>query len=176
MRYRERIPKETNEFHPEMTSDKYPGYLGRYDDLLENRGFAETEWNPYIMTAEGELKVSEGDWIITGVKGERYPCKPDIFAMTYEAVTEEGEQDQKVFVPVKVEVFEGQLLSNMPPDGKDVIWQQSDGDYCQGHYEGETGIVYLLCDDKSREGFSLEDFTHWLKEVNLSKLLHPKQP
>lgn len=40
---------------------------------------------PYIVTLEGRLFVSEGDWIITGVKGERYPCKPDIFAATYEA-------------------------------------------------------------------------------------------
>lgn len=39
-----------------------------------------------IRTLEGPLKVSSGDWIITGVKGERYPCKPDIFAATYEVV------------------------------------------------------------------------------------------
>jgi hypothetical protein len=38
----------------------------------------------WIMTLEGRLTVSEGDFIITGVKGEHYPCKPDIFAMTYE--------------------------------------------------------------------------------------------
>lgn len=39
-----------------------------------------------IETLEGPLAVSEGDWIITGVKGEKYPCKPDIFEATYEAV------------------------------------------------------------------------------------------
>ena len=37
-----------------------------------------------IKTLEGFMKVSPGDWIITGVKGERYPCKPDIFEATYE--------------------------------------------------------------------------------------------
>jgi hypothetical protein len=37
-----------------------------------------------IKTLEGRITVSEGDWIITGVKGEHYPCKPDIFEMTYE--------------------------------------------------------------------------------------------
>lgn len=31
-------------------------------------------------------EVTAGDWIITGVQGETYPCKPDIFAQTYEAV------------------------------------------------------------------------------------------
>lgn len=41
---------------------------------------------PHVHTLEGPLRVSEGDWIITGVKGERYPCKPDIFAATYEPV------------------------------------------------------------------------------------------
>lgn len=39
-----------------------------------------------IATLEGEMIVSPGDWIITGVKGEKYPCKPDIFEMTYEVV------------------------------------------------------------------------------------------
>jgi hypothetical protein len=41
---------------------------------------------PICNTLEGPLTVSDGDWIITGVKGEHYPCKPDIFAATYEAV------------------------------------------------------------------------------------------
>lgn len=37
-----------------------------------------------IHTLEGVMEVSPGDWVITGVRGERYPCKPDIFAATYE--------------------------------------------------------------------------------------------
>jgi hypothetical protein len=40
----------------------------------------------YIKTLEGEHIVTPGDFIITGVKGEHYPCKPDIFALTYEEV------------------------------------------------------------------------------------------
>jgi hypothetical protein len=39
-----------------------------------------------IPTLEGVMTVSPGDWVITGVKGEKYPCKPDIFAATYEPV------------------------------------------------------------------------------------------
>ena len=39
-----------------------------------------------IDTLEGPLNVSNMDWIITGVHGERYPCKPDIFEATYEKV------------------------------------------------------------------------------------------
>lgn len=39
-----------------------------------------------INTLEGSHIVCPGDWIITGIKGERYPCKPDVFAQTYEVV------------------------------------------------------------------------------------------
>ena len=39
-----------------------------------------------IHTLEGDMRVSDGDWIIRGVKGELYPCKPDIFEEIYEAV------------------------------------------------------------------------------------------
>lgn len=41
-----------------------------------------------IKTLEGVMEADEGDWIIQGVKGEFYPCKPDVFEMTYEAVAE----------------------------------------------------------------------------------------
>lgn len=43
----------------------------------------------WINTKEGGHIVCPGDWIITGVQGERYPCKPDIFAATYDEVTSE---------------------------------------------------------------------------------------
>lgn len=39
-----------------------------------------------IRTREGVMRADLGDWIIRGVKGELYPCKPDIFEATYEAV------------------------------------------------------------------------------------------
>jgi len=42
----------------------------------------------YVPTLEGSLFAAPGDWIIRGIKGEFYPCKPDIFAATYEPVTE----------------------------------------------------------------------------------------
>lgn len=42
-----------------------------------------------IQTLEGTMEARDGDWVIKGVKGEFYPCKPDIFAATYEA-TEVG--------------------------------------------------------------------------------------
>jgi hypothetical protein len=47
---------------------------------------------PYIAidTVEGTMNALQDDWIIRGVKGEFYPCKPDIFEATYEAVPEEA--------------------------------------------------------------------------------------
>lgn len=50
--------------------------------------FPEVEGSMYsrlaVGTLEGPLSVSWGDWIIRGIKGELYPCKPDVFAATYE--------------------------------------------------------------------------------------------
>lgn len=43
---------------------------------------------PIIETLEGDMYVQPGDWIITGVQGEHYACKPDIFEATYERVEE----------------------------------------------------------------------------------------
>jgi hypothetical protein len=43
-----------------------------------------------IKTLEGWMKCNRGDWVIQGVKGEIYPCKPDIFEATYEPVKEEA--------------------------------------------------------------------------------------
>lgn len=40
-----------------------------------------------IPTLEGVMQAAYGDWIICGIRGEIYPCKPDIFEQTYEAVT-----------------------------------------------------------------------------------------
>ena len=41
-----------------------------------------------LQTLEGTMAASPGDWIIRGIKGEFYPCKPDIFEETYEKVDE----------------------------------------------------------------------------------------
>ncbi len=44
----------------------------------------QTDKEMIIHTLEGDLKADVGDWIITGLRGEEYPCKPDIFEKTYE--------------------------------------------------------------------------------------------
>lgn len=53
--------------------------LGMEDGFNENG-------KPVIHTLEGDYIISDGDMIIVGIKGERYPCKNDIFELTYEKV------------------------------------------------------------------------------------------
>lgn len=48
----------------------------------------QTDKEMIIHTLEGDMKASVGDFIITGVNGEQYPCKPDIFEKTYEKIGE----------------------------------------------------------------------------------------
>ena len=81
--------------HPEDMSDHLEGEVVRrfrrpdiHGDQACNdcsRPFHDHGW---IDTLEGGHRVCPGDWIITGVKGERYPCKPDIFEATYDPVEE----------------------------------------------------------------------------------------
>jgi hypothetical protein len=61
---------------------KFPNPSG----LPDPSGLPEPNYVPYIQTLEGRHYISKGDFIITGIKGERYPCKPDIFEQTYEII------------------------------------------------------------------------------------------
>lgn len=47
----------------------------------------QTDKELIIQTLEGPIKASVGDWIITGIRGEQYPCKPDVFESTYQPVS-----------------------------------------------------------------------------------------
>lgn len=49
----------------------------------------QTDRKVIVHTLEGELLADVGDYIITGVNGEKYPCKPDIFEKTYDLVEED---------------------------------------------------------------------------------------
>lgn len=54
---------------------------------LNNGGIMRIGDSVHIGTLEGIMIASPGDWIIQGIKGELYPCKPDIFEATYEPVS-----------------------------------------------------------------------------------------
>ncbi len=57
-------------------------------EALHPLALINTEAKLVIQTLEGPITASDGDWIIKGVKGEFYPCKPGIFAATYEPVND----------------------------------------------------------------------------------------
>jgi hypothetical protein len=56
----------------------------RYRSYYDYNKYYEDKTTLVIKTLEGNMTVSNGDFIIKGVKGEFYPCKRDIFEMTYE--------------------------------------------------------------------------------------------
>jgi hypothetical protein len=80
-----------------IDAEHYNGHNGDFlrrwsgGAVVESPVLEPSEENPsgaylQIKTLEGTMTAITGDWIIRGVKGEFYPCKPDIFAATYEKV------------------------------------------------------------------------------------------
>jgi hypothetical protein len=70
--------------------DWYEDAVTRNDIVTSNTGKWHDPTKPaycLIQTLEGTMRADEGDWIIRGIMGEIYPCKPDIFAATYENAT-----------------------------------------------------------------------------------------
>lgn len=63
--------------HPDVSGENVCQHCG---NTMHSHG--------WIDTLEGGHNVCPGDFIITGIQGEKYPCKPDIFSATYEAVEE----------------------------------------------------------------------------------------
>lgn len=71
---------ETGDIHKKYQRLGFERPLDRYMNIVcTNKGI-------YINTLEGQMLASVGDYIIKGVNGEFYPCKPDIFKKTYELV------------------------------------------------------------------------------------------
>ena len=62
-------------------------FMGYPEYIVTNPELHATDC-PIVHTLEGDMTTSPGDWIIKGVKGEFYPCKPDVFEATYEPVME----------------------------------------------------------------------------------------
>lgn len=68
--------------------DLLPLIVTKFDKDVFGLYTGDAEQELAINTLEGRMTVSVGDWIIKGVKGEFYPCKPDIFEATYESLEE----------------------------------------------------------------------------------------
>jgi hypothetical protein len=91
MKYRKKPVVIEAELYKEGMEDGYACYAigGKFIGYYDKHGaLPKTNRIPAIKTLEGFHEISNGDYIITGIKGERYPCKPDIFKATYELVEE----------------------------------------------------------------------------------------
>ena len=78
MKYRKKpVVIEAWQWLPHLEEHPAPAWLAESHHWFDNK-------NLMIGTLEGTMRADPGDWIIKGVKGEIYPCKPDIFAATYE--------------------------------------------------------------------------------------------
>jgi hypothetical protein len=79
--------------YPDGVTGRYIDPVGRIEDGIEKepRMVLDLDFAAVVNTLEGVMRAHKGDWIITGVEGEKYPCKPDIFRKTYEQVTDSNE-------------------------------------------------------------------------------------
>jgi len=71
----------SNTPHPEVRSYRTPD--GDSQDICKLCKIT-MQFHGWVDTLEGGHIVCPGDWIITGIKGEHYPCKPDVFELTYD--------------------------------------------------------------------------------------------
>lgn len=85
MIYRKK-PVEVNAF--QFGKDEYPLW---FIYRMNKKAIIIKNDCAHIKTLEGIMKANIGDYIIKGIKGEIYPCKPDIFEQTYEKVTKDNQ-------------------------------------------------------------------------------------
>lgn len=83
MKYRKKpVLIEAIKYQAELGNNRVMNWLAQQGANVKDWLFFDGEIT--IPTLEGKMKVSDGDFIIRGVKGEFYPCKPDIFEQTYD--------------------------------------------------------------------------------------------
>jgi len=75
---------EAYKYQSELGNNRLMNWLAQQEANVKGWLFHDGEI--VIPTLEGNMKASDGDWIIRGVSGEFYPCKPDIFEKTYDPV------------------------------------------------------------------------------------------
>lgn len=87
--YDERWPEPLHAVDERRTTSAPPQRFRKRPVVIQAVRAAERE---VIHTLEGDMTTNPGDWIVTGVKGERYPVKPEIFDATYEPADDDGGQ------------------------------------------------------------------------------------
>ena len=79
--------------------------------IITGVGYTIVSGMIHIPTLEGVMKAAPGDWIIRGIKGEFYPCKPDIFARTYEDAEPGAELEAERSARIKAEAERATMLA-----------------------------------------------------------------
>jgi hypothetical protein len=86
MKYRKKpVVIEAFQYNGDLMCDDIPEWVSNAYNHDSSIYYAMSH-SLYIKTLEGPMHISLGDYIIQGINGEIYPCKPDIFAKTYEEV------------------------------------------------------------------------------------------
>lgn len=91
MKYRKKpVVIEAFQYSPEIWRSEAPTWPDWLQDAIDNGTVFTQQFQDvavtFINTLEGVQRCAPGDFIIRGVKGELYSCKPDVFTLTYEAV------------------------------------------------------------------------------------------
>lgn len=131
----------------------------------------QTDTEIDIETLEGTMHANVGDWIITGVNGEKYPCKPDIFKKTYEPAEEGIMQDLKQeskWIPVTARL----------PDAEDhylAAYKLANGEaFCDILYYGfmdfkaDEGMCFYKYDSEWGD-VKYDGVTHWMRMPEIPK-------
>ena len=91
----------------------------------------------FINTLEGTHHVSVGDYIIQGLKGELYPCKPDIFVKTYDVLT--GDKPETNSISRVLE-----MLHEIADNGSDMILVEDESEYYDGYEDGALKAIEII--------------------------------
>jgi len=151
---------------------RHPNVLGT--KICEHETCARTMHDHgWIDTLEGGHTVCPGDWVITGVKGERYPCKPGIFDATYDEIEDLTEPDDGITEHCAT-CGRGYMLWHSP----DPLWQELIGHYggtrcprCFDQLATERGITLVWTPVVMARGHFSEPTTNWWGDPIRDRLL-----
>lgn len=140
---------------PPETKSRHAGMMWEhYEDLVRKDGLK-------IYTLEGKMDASLGDWIIKGVKGEFYPCKPDIFAATYEPASQPITAQPALSVAVKVkplvwfEVYRNRVGGKYTAEGYMIRWIEG---LWLLHFAGDSKAAWRFIDLESAKAAAQADY------------------
>lgn len=138
-------------------------------DWVDEVGFSQWESDRdeglLIKTLEGVMRADPGDWIIKGVAGEFYPCKPDIFAATYEPAGADTASDRLAAAPVAPQV-EPKVAASFYTEDAELIG--TTGAPIKKVEIEDDGSIHVFIDHwPQAEPLSDEppqDFTRWVRD------------